>query len=164
MANRSHVFISHHHADDAQVTRLTNMLARAGHEIRNSSIRAKPANQARLDRGLVSDHAIKRLLRMKMSWASTVVVLIGKNTHTRPWVDWEINTAKEKGKRIVGVFERGGTENDIPEPVKKYGDALVAWNSDKIMDAIQGTCDEEPFEKPDGGEREPMGSAPRSIC
>ena len=146
MANRSHVFISHHHADDAQVTRLTNMLARAGHEIRNSSIRAKPANQARLDRGLVSDHAIKRLLRMKMSWASTVVVLIGKNTHTRPWVDWEINTAKEK------------------EPFKKYGDALVAWNSDKIIDAIQGTCDEEPFEKPDGGEREPMGSAPRSIC
>ena len=38
MANRHHVFISHHHADDAQVSRLTGMLARAGHEIRNSSI------------------------------------------------------------------------------------------------------------------------------
>ncbi|HEY8357412.1 MAG TPA: TIR domain-containing protein [Ramlibacter sp.] len=162
MANRSHVFISHHHADDAQVSRLTGMLARAGHEIRNSSIRAKPANQQRLDRGLVSDRTIKRLLRMKMSWASTVVVLIGKNTHKRPWVDWEINTAKEKGKRIVGVFERGGTENDIPEPLKKYHDSLVAWNSDEIIGAIQGDFDR--FENPDGGERGPVGTPPRSNC
>lgn len=162
MANRHHVFISHHHADDAHVSRLTDMLARAGHEIRNSSIRAKPANQQRLDRGLVSDLKIKRLLRMKMSWASTVVVLIGKETHNRPWVDWEINKANELGKRIVGVYERGGTENDIPEPFKKYGDALVAWNSDKIIGAIQGDCD--PFENSGGGEREPVGAAPRSSC
>ena len=162
MSNRYHVFISHHHADDAQVSRMTDMLERAGHEIRNSSIRAKPANQKRLERGLVSDRAIRRLLRMKMSWASTVVVLIGKDTHTRHWVDWEINTAKEKGKRIVGVFERGGTEHDIPEPFKMYGDALVAWNSDKIIGAIQGDFD--PFENSGGGEREPVGTAPRSSC
>lgn len=162
MAKRHHVFISHHHADDAKVSRLTDMMSRAGHEIRNSSIRAKPANQDRLDRGLVSDRTIKRLLRMKMSWASTVVVLIGKETHSRPWVDWEIGKAKELGKRIVGVYERGGTENDIPEPFKKYGDALVAWNSDKIIGAIQGDCD--PFENPDGGERGPAGAPPRNSC
>lgn len=162
MANRHHVFISHHHADDAQVSRLTDMLARAGHEIRNSSIRAKPANQQRLDRGLVSDRTIKRLLRMKMSWASTVVVLIGKDTHTRPWVDWEIIKAKELGKRIVGVYERGGTENDIPAPFNKYHDALVAWNSDKIIGAIQGDYDR--FENPDGTERSPTGAPPRSNC
>ncbi len=162
MANRHHVFISHHHADDAQVSRFTDMLSRAGHEIRNSSIRAKPANQQRLDRGLVSDRAIQRLLRMKMSWASTVVVLIGRETHTRPWVDWEINKAKELGKRIVGVYERGGTENDIPAPFKKYGDALVAWNSDKIIGAIEGECD--PFENPGGGERGPPGTPPRNNC
>lgn len=162
MAKRHHVFISHHHADDEKVSRLTDMMSRAGHEIRNSSIRAKPANQERLNRGLVSDRTIKRLLRMKMSWASTVVVLIGKETHSRPWVDWEIGKAKELGKRIVGVYERGGTENDIPESFKKYGDALVAWNSEKIIGAIQGDCD--PFENPDGGERGPAGTPPRSSC
>src|ERR1043166_4487099 len=90
MSKQKNVFISHHHADDEHVTRLTDMLKRNGFELRNSSIRAKPSNQARLDKGLVSDETIKRLLRMKMSWASTVVVLIGKETHKRPWVDWEI--------------------------------------------------------------------------
>lgn len=159
---RRHVFISHHHADDAQVSGLTNLLARNGYEIRNSSIRAKPANQRRLAEKRVSDRTIKRLLRMKMAWASTVVVLIGKETHKRPWVDWEINKAKELGKRIVGVYERGGTENDIPAAFKKYGDALVAWNSVNVIDAIEGRCD--PFERPDGAERAPSGGQPRSSC
>jgi hypothetical protein len=41
VTKRRHVFISHHHADDAQVSGLTSLLARNGYEIRNSSIRAK---------------------------------------------------------------------------------------------------------------------------
>lgn len=162
MSKRRHVFISHHHADDAQVSNLTSLLARSGFEIRNSSIRAKPANQRRLEEKRVSDRTIKRLLRMKMSWASTVVVLIGKETHNRPWVDWEINLAKELGKRIVGVYERGGTENDKPAAFEKYGDALVAWNSDSVIDAIEGKCD--PFENPDGGQRAPVNNPSRGSC
>src|SRR5690242_604451 len=108
--NRKHVFISHQHKDDAEVTNLTSLLSRKGYDIRNSSIRAKPANQRRLDQGLVKEETIRRLLRMKISWASTVVVLIGNQTHTRPWVNWEIEQANKQNKRIVGVYVRGGTD------------------------------------------------------
>jgi len=162
MATRRHVFISHHHADDSHVTGLTDMLKRNGYEIRNSSIRAKPANQRRLDVGRVSDNVIKRLLRMKMNWSSTVVVLIGKQTHARPWVDWEINKAHQLGKRIVGIYERGGTENDVPAAFNKYGDALVGWNSKNVIGAIEGTC--APFEKPGGGERDSSSDGARRSC
>jgi hypothetical protein len=93
MSRRRNVFISHHHADDDYVTKLTDLLSRNNFEIRNSSIRAKPANQERLKKGLIPERTLKRLLRMKMSWASTVIVLIGKDTHNRPWVDWEIRKA-----------------------------------------------------------------------
>src|SRR5689334_9538352 len=115
MSKLKNVFISHHHADDEHVTSLTSMLQKRGFQLRNSSIRAKPANQARLDKGLVKEATLKRLLRMKMSWASTVVVLVGRETHNRPWVDWEIRKANELGKRIVGVYVRGGTKADVPE-------------------------------------------------
>lgn len=162
MTKRRHVFISHHHADDRKVSGLTDMLSRAGYDVRNSSIRAKPANQRRLDAGRISEKVIARLLRMKMSWATTVVVLIGLETHSRPWVDWEINKAHELGKRIVGVYERGGTENDLPEPFKKYGDALVAWNSDKVMDAIDGKSG--PFQNPDGSPWQSPNAPPRNNC
>jgi hypothetical protein len=149
---RHHVFISHHHADDDEVGKLTSLLARSGHDIRNSSIRARPANQQRLEQGLVKDEVIRRLLRMKISWAGTVVVLIGKDTHSRHWVDWEIGEANRQGKRIVGVYIRGGTEVDIPAALEKYATAIVGWNSDSIIAAIDGTAN--PFQNPDGSSRE----------
>ncbi|WP_085964541.1 TIR domain-containing protein [Bradyrhizobium sp. ORS 375] len=162
MSKIKNVFISHHHADDEHVTKLTDLLKRKGFELRNSSIRAKPSNQARLDRGLVKDETIKRLLRMKMSWASTVVVLIGKDTHKRPWVDWEIRKANELGKRIVGVYTRGGTEADVPEALNDYESARVNWNSDSIIDAIEGK--DSPFENPGGGVRQPIHEPSNSSC
>lgn len=163
MSKSKNVFISHHHADDDHVTKLTDMLSRSGFQLRNSSIRAKPANQERLDKGLIKDAVLKRLLRMKMSWASTVVVLIGKDTHARPWVNWEIQQANELGKRVVGVYMRGGTEADVPPTFDDYGSALVNWNSDSIIDAIEGK--DHPFEKPGSrDQREPIHSRPTLNC
>jgi hypothetical protein len=159
---RRHVFISHHHADDAEVDHLTDLLARRGYDIRNSSIRAKPANQRRLERGQVKDETIRRLLRMKISWASTVVVLIGRDTHSRPWVDWEIQQANKQGKRIVGVYVRGGTELAKPPALEHYASAIVGWNSDSIMSAIDGT--ENPFQLPDGSPRPPTHPARSVKC
>jgi hypothetical protein len=63
------VFISHHHKDDASVDGLRDMLYGKGYNLRNSSIRVKPENQARIDQKQVSDRTIERLLRMKMRWA-----------------------------------------------------------------------------------------------
>ena len=147
-SKRRHLFISHHHKDDEAVSKLTKLCTDRGYDVRNSSIRAKPANEDRLRRGAVKDETIQRLLRMKISWATTVVVLIGKETHQRPWVNWEIDEANSQGKRIVGVYERGGTEADVPESLRKYGSAIVAWRFDGMIAAIDGKDNR--FEKPDG--------------
>jgi len=143
------VFISHHHKDDANVDKLTKLLSNNGFDIRNSSIRAKPANQRRLDNGLIKDSTIKRLLRMKISWAGTVLVLVGKQTHSRPWVDWEIEQAHRQGKKIVGVYERGLKDKvDLPPALEKYGTSqVVGWDTEAIMAAIEG---EPVFQNPDG--------------
>jgi hypothetical protein len=159
---RRHLFISHHHKDDAMVDKFTSLLGGKGWDVRNSSIRAKPANQDRLDKGLVKDAVIRRLLRLKLSWASTVVVLIGSKTHTRPWVNWEIDQAHAQGKRIVGVYEQGGKDYDIPASLEKYASAIVGWNSKSIQNAIDN--DEDSFENPDGSDRGPVNASPRSVC
>lgn len=161
-SKRNHVFISHHFADDAEVDNLTALLSRRGNDIRNSSIRAKPANQARLDRGEVKDETIRRLLRIKISWASTVVVLVGENTHSRPWVEWEIQEAHRQGKRIVGVFVRGGTDADKPVALEQYASSIVGWNSKSIIAAIEGA--ENSFELPDGTPRPPTHSGTTIKC
>jgi len=52
---------------------------------------------------------------MKISWAGKVIVLIGKDTHTRRWVNWEIEQAHKQNKDIIGVFARGATDADVPQ-------------------------------------------------
>ena len=76
----------------------TNLLSKNGFDVRNSSILVKPANKERFDKGLVKDSTIERLLRMKISWAGTVIVLVGKETHTRE--DSELLT--EISRLLVG--------------------------------------------------------------
>jgi hypothetical protein len=159
---RRHVFISHHHADDQKVDQLTQLLAKDGSDVRNSSVRMKPANQRRMDEGRVKDETIKRLLRMKISWSSTVVVLIGKETHSRPWVNWEIEQAAKQGKRIVGVYAHGGTDAEKPDALEKYGSAIVAWNSASIVDAIEGKSNN--FENSDGTARAAIHPGTTRVC
>lgn len=159
---RRHVFISHHHADDEKVDQLTDLLNRGGSDVRNSSVRMRPENQRRMDEGRVKDETIRRLLRMKISWASTVVVLIGKDTHSRKWVNWEIEQAHKQGKRIVGVYAHGGTDAEKPPALEEYGSAIVAWNTDGIIAAIEGTSNE--FQNSDGSQREPVHTAATTNC
>lgn len=162
MTTHKNIFISHHHGDDAHVDGFSRMLGRSDYKIRNSSVRMKPANQRRAEQGRVKDATIKRLLRMKMRWASTVVVLIGAKTHARPWVNWEIEQASHLGKRIVGVYLRGGTEADVPPALNDYGHAIVNWNTKSVVDAIEGT--DSRFETPDGDLREPVHTIATSRC
>ena len=159
---RRHLFISHHHKDDALVDKFTSLLGGKGWDVRNSSIRAKPANDERLKNGLVKNAVLKRLLRMKVSWASTVVVLIGEKTHTRPWVNWEIDQAHAQGKTIVGVFEQGGKDADIPKSLEKYASAIVGWNASSIQRAIDNG--ERFFESSDGSIRKPVNGSARISC
>ncbi|MDR7089806.1 TIR domain-containing protein [Cellvibrio fibrivorans] len=145
------VFVSHHHKDDASVDGLANILSGKNYQIRNSSIRAKPENQNRLDQKKVSDRTIERLLRMKMRWASQVVVIIGSQTHTRPWVEWEIKVAHQLGKPIIGVFENGLKEKvPLPENLEKYATSIVGWRADSVIDALEGKSQ---FQNPDGSSR-----------
>lgn len=159
---RRHVFISHHHADDQAVSDMTSLLQKKGYDIRNSSIRAKPANQERIDKGLIEKAVLQRLLRMKISWAGTVVVLIGKETHSRPWVNWEIEQANKLGKKIVGVYERGNTEANIPPALEKYASSIVNWNSDSIISAMDGIANS--FQNPDGSPRSPAHVRESFTC
>ena len=142
------VFVSHHHKDDASVDGLTEMLSGKGYQLRNSSVRVKPENQQRLDQNKVSDKTIARLLRMKMRWASQVIVVIGKETHARPWVNWEVKAAHQLGKPIIGVYENGLKDQvKIPENLKKYATSIVGWRSDSVIEALEGKSQ---FQNPDG--------------
>lgn len=146
MENKAkNVFVSHHGKDDAEVQKLRSLMDRHGYTLRNASIDSTKPNDA------ANDHYIKYdLLRPGINWAGTVIVLIGDETHTREWVNWEIEQAQKLGTRVVGVYinELKHENPPLPEAFENYGDALVGWTGNRIVDAIEGRINN--FEKPDG--------------
>lgn len=155
------VFVSHHHKDDASVDGIARILSGKSYKIRNSSIRVKPENQERVNKKKVSDAVIRRLLRMKMRWASRVIVVIGKETHQREWVGWEIEAAHRLGRPIVGVYEHGLKEKvPLPKKLEDYSTAIVGWNSDAIIRAVEG---DSVFQSPDGTPA-PNHLGDHSVC
>jgi hypothetical protein len=142
--DRKHVFISHIHEDDAALGKLKELLARHGMEIRDSSINSEKPNDA------TSPEYIKsQILAPQIQWASTLLAYISPDTKNSEWVNWEIEYALKLEKKIVGVWEHGAAECDMPEALKNYADAvIVGWHGPSIVDAINGT--NEDWEKPDG--------------
>lgn len=126
------VFISHIHEDDDGLRDLKDIAKDNGLDVRDSSITSEKPNKAK------SPEYIKQMLADQINWASTVVVYVSPDTKGSEWVEWEIEYAAKAGKRIVGVWERGANECEIPDALERYGDAMVGWHGESIVDAITG--------------------------
>jgi hypothetical protein len=151
------IFISHYHDDSDQLEKLRGLLIKKGYEVRDSSIDERNPNNAKNPEYIKS-----KILGPRIEWAGKIIVMIGPKTHESEWVEWEIEYAsKYPDKRIVGIFVRDGTDSDIPENLKKYGDALIAWNSDKLDSAIAG---EDIWLEPDGAPSKGFWPTNRSSC
>ena len=72
----------------------------------------------------------------------------------------EIEQAIKQGKRIIGVYLWGAKDSDIPPALQDGADAMVGWNKDSIINAING---DNSFTSADGSTR-PSVDAPRYTC
>ena len=138
------VFVSHVHEDDAGLAKLKTLLAKSGVSIRDSSINSSNPNQASNP-----DYIKTSILAPQINWAGTLLVYVSPETKSSEWVNWEIEYAAKQGKRIVGVWEHGAKDCELPVALTEYADAVVGWNGDAIVDAIVNGQDG--WEAPDGG-------------
>ena len=157
MANdMNNVFISHIHEDDSRLEALKSLLEAGGRTVRDSSVNSDTPNEAR-----DPDYIKSQILGPRIQWAGTLVVLISHGTHESEWVNWEIEHAHRLGKRIVGVWDQGAADADLPEALDLYADAVVGWQAGRIIAAIDGKVDT--WETSDG-ENRPVRSIARYQC
>lgn len=150
MSDHHNVFISHRHEDDALVAKLKELVKRQGANVRDSSVTSETPNNAN-----AADY-IKSLLAERIQWAGKIIVLVSPDTKNHHWVDWEIEYAKKQpDKRIIGVWAPNAEGCDLPEPLERHADAVVAWDADAIVKALNG---EDNWQAPDGSD-----VPPRSI-
>lgn len=127
------VFISHIHEDDDGLKKLKDLLGKSGMQIRDYSINSSNPNDAKSEQYIKSE-----ILAPRINSCDTIVVYVTPDTKDSAYVDWEIEYAERQGKRIVGVWAYGEKECPVPKGLSDYADAVVGWNGDGIIDAIEG--------------------------
>ena len=132
-SEKRNVFISHIHEDDAGLKDFKDLLARNRVDVRDYSITSDKENNAKSP-----DYIKQEILAPRIKACSTMVVYLTRDTKESEYVNWEIEYASKHGKTIVGVWERGSRGCELPEALEEHYDAIVGWNSENIIDAING--------------------------
>lgn len=149
MADKTrNVFISHVHEDDAGLRKLKDLLQANGMPIRDYSIRSDNPNNAHSEEYIKS-----QILAPRIRQSSVLVVYVSTETKDSTYVNWEIEYAQKRNKRIVGVWAHGEGGCEVPEALNDYHDALIGWTGNRIIDAINGKIDG--WENPDGTQPTP---------
>lgn len=139
------VFVSHIHEDDEGLGKLKDLLKANGMSIRDYSISSDNPNNAHSEDYIKSD-----ILAPRIQQCATMVVYVTPGTKDSDYVNWEIEYAHGKDKRIIGVWAHGEDGCELPPALEKYADAIVGWTGNRIIDAINGKVDG--WENPDGSQ------------
>lgn len=89
----------------------------------------------------VGKKQLKEALRQQIKPASIVIILSGMYAAHSEWIDFEIDTAVEYDKYIIGVKPWG--QERVPKKVSDNADVMVGWNKNSIVNAILESNKEE---------------------
>lgn len=79
---------------------------------------------------------LKNMLRNQIQPASKVIILSGMYVDYSEWIDFEIETAIEMGKYIIGLKPWG--QERIPLKISNNASIMVGWNKKSLIDAVLG--------------------------
>lgn len=82
-----------------------------------------------------SKKELRNKLKTRIEKCSCVIILSGMYVSYSEWIDYEIDTAIELGKPIIGVKPRG--QERIPSKVSDNSDVMVGWNSNSVVQAVR---------------------------
>lgn len=74
--------------------------------------------------------------RERMNKSSTLIVMIGPETHKREAVNWEINTARAMGKKVIGVRIHRYENHQVPNTMQDNNTKVMNWDLDKVSNEI----------------------------
>ena len=138
MANKViNAFISHIQEEEGDIPRLKALLERHGVTARNYSITSDKFNNAKSE-----DYIKGQILGPQIKHSGVFITHVAPDTKESKWVNWEIEYAHKEGKRIVGVWQRGARNCELPKALEKYADAVVGWEGESIIDAINGNSND----------------------
>lgn len=134
--NTYNIFISHAWKYSEHYTKVVQWLNEAQSEgkliWKNYSV---PSHDPLIDPDTtIGKNKLKEELKGQISPASKVIILAGMYASYSDWIDFEIDTAVNYEKYIIGVKPWG--QERIPSKVSSNADTMVGWNKNSVINAI----------------------------
>lgn len=82
----------------------------------------------------IGQYQLQQMLKAQIKPASIVIILAGMYATYSNWITFEIETATQYSKNIIGVKPWG--QERIPQIVSTTSDNIVGWNKNSIINAI----------------------------
>jgi hypothetical protein len=140
MQTSKNCFLSYTKETDPGFIDLEKMLSRRGFHVRSQA-----------DLGstfyIENESNQKAMEEPFLSRANLLIVYIDASTHAHSLTKWEVEYALQQGSRIIGVWSISHKDCHVPDVLKTYADAVVRFDEERIVAAIEG---ENIFECPDG--------------
>ncbi len=138
------IFISYDHSDANQVNGFKGLLANPNHKLDGHDrslpepVRDKQGQIIRFPPTDPRSEPVRKAIRELFDQASRLVVLIGDDTHSSEWVDWEIKEfyRRKEGlgdasKRIRGMRLKGSRGGE-PAALNGRARPTLTWDPDAI--------------------------------
>lgn len=82
--------------------------------------------------------ALKNALDERIRLSSGIIVIAGMYVAYSEWINYELESAHNFEKPIIGIIPRG--QKRIPKKLQEYKKTIVGWNSNSLIDAIKEYC------------------------
>ncbi|WP_437570005.1 TIR domain-containing protein [Sorangium sp. So ce542] len=94
------------------------------------------------------DDALKRLINAGLENTTVTAVLIGAETASRKWVDYEIQRSIERGNGLLGIYIDGLKDKDgktsvrgvVPKRLSEAGAPVYFWDRDKFGQWVEAAA------------------------
>lgn len=82
----------------------------------------------------VGKNKLKEMLKNQITPAVRVIILSGMYATYSEWITYEIDTAINYNKFIIGVKPWG--QERVPEKVAMNADVMIGWNKNSLIEAV----------------------------
>lgn len=133
---RYHIFISHAWKYSDDYNKVVEWLNEAQDEgLLTWSNYSVPEHDPLVDPDTsVGKTKLKNMLREQIRPASKVIVISGMYAAYSEWIDFEIETAVDYEKYIIGL--KPWDQQRVPTKIQDNADVMVGWNKKSLIDAI----------------------------
>jgi hypothetical protein len=80
---------------------------------------------------------IRSKIREQLNGTSVTIVLIGRNTSTSDWVDYEIRASLDRRNGVIGIRLKGAEDADVPPALTAADAKVIDWNPDGFTDEVE---------------------------